>query len=53
MTLSFIVRASLLKILADGLLKHFTDAAAAETLIANQGLTDSVLRRATRQKTIP
>ena len=41
---SFIVRTSLLKVLADGLLEHFADAAAAETFFASQGLTNSLLR---------
>lgn len=40
---SFIVRASLLKILRDALLSHFADTAAAEEYFAGQGLTKSQL----------
>lgn len=42
---SFIIRTSLLKILRDGLLDHFTDAAPAEAFFGAQGLTRAVLRK--------
>lgn len=43
---SFIIRASLLKILREDLLDHFADAGPAETYFSAQNLTKSVLRRA-------
>ena len=45
---SFIIRISLLKILRDGLLNHFTDAASAEAYFGAQNLTKSALRGAQR-----
>ncbi len=42
---SFIIRGSLLKIMREGLLDHFADAAAAETYFAKAGLTLSELRK--------
>jgi hypothetical protein len=41
---SFIVRTSLLKILRDNLLNHFTDAGPAEEFFSGQGLTNSAIR---------
>ncbi len=41
---SFIIRASLVKILRDGLLDHFADAAPAEAFFSAHGLVNSVLR---------
>jgi len=41
---SFIIRASLLKILRDGLLDHFADAPSAEAFFGAQGLTKSAIR---------
>ena len=43
---SFIIRASLLKILRDDLLIHFADAGAAEHFFGGHGLTNSALRAA-------
>jgi hypothetical protein len=45
---SFIIRTSLLRILRDGLLNHFTDAGPAEAYFGAQNLTRSALRRAQR-----
>ena len=45
---SFIIRKSLLKILRDGLLNHFTDASSAEAYFSTQNLTKSALRGAQR-----
>lgn len=42
---SFIIRASLMKILRDGLLNHFADAGPSEAYFAARGLTNRVLRR--------
>jgi hypothetical protein len=42
---SFIVRQSLLRILRDGLLNHFEDAATAEAYFAKHGLTKPILRK--------
>jgi hypothetical protein len=42
---SFIVRASLLKILRNGLLDNFADAASAEAFFGSHGLTKSVLQK--------
>ena len=41
---SFIIRNSLLKVLREGLLEHFTDAMAADPYFGNQGLTHQALR---------
>lgn len=43
---SFIIRASLLKILRDGLLNHFSDTDPAEAYFSAHGLTRSALRAA-------
>jgi hypothetical protein len=43
---SFIVRTSLLKILRDNLLNHFTDAGPAEAYFGAQGLTNTAIRAA-------
>jgi hypothetical protein len=43
-TASFLIRSSLLKILRDGLLNHFADAASAEAYFSAQNLTRSLLR---------
>jgi hypothetical protein len=50
---SFIVRASLLKILRDNLLNHFLDAAPAEAYFSARGLTNSVLRAALNAAAAP
>jgi len=41
---SFLIRSSLLKILQDGLLHHFVDAAAAESYFDASNLTNSKIR---------
>jgi hypothetical protein len=41
---SFIIRASLLKVLDDNLLKHFANGPASDSYFGSQGLTGSVLR---------
>lgn len=43
--LSFIVRTSLMKILGNGLLVHFADAASAESYFGNAGLTRKALQK--------
>jgi hypothetical protein len=50
---SFIVRASLLRILRDGLLDHFADAGPAEAYFGAQNLTKSALRAAQRAAQLP
>jgi hypothetical protein len=42
---SFIVRSSLLKILREGLLAHFADAAPADAFFGQEGLTLSEIRK--------
>jgi hypothetical protein len=50
---SFIIRTSLLKILRDGLLRHFADAGPAEKYFGAQNLTKSALRMAHRAAAQP
>jgi hypothetical protein len=48
---SFIIRASLLKILEDDLLEHFANGPASDSYFGSKGLTGSMLRKSLSDQT--